>query len=946
MVLLIAALTVPNTVTFHPPSELESLQSTSTSSKNEEAVGEDYTTYNPYKGQQHGRSQSLQFTPSLMGSSGMRAPAAIAKTPGATTNVDDFFKPQNYQLVLPTTKSLVRNKSATSLQALIASEYQTKSWGKIDEINQPGSLAESPPSQSIFEDTATTKDPIGQPATTSRTAPRTKIARRKKTDVDYTTSNYTVQPTTLGNAGLFSAINAVQERDSPHDFFWVGTLGMPTDRLPENVKEDITDKFLNDLDTFLVYLNDTDMNGHYENYCKNILFPMLHSQVPDVPKSKAYQDNSWSHYKKVNEAFADVLIKNYKDDDTVWVHDYHLLLVPNLVREKFPRAQIGLYVHSAFPPSEIFRNLPARLELIAGMLGANMIGFQTEDYRYQFLQTCSRLLNIEATEHGLVLENGRFIDVMSIPMGIDLSTMTLRRQLPEVKDNMKELSERFAGKHVIVSRDKLDGIHGLKHKLRGFAEFLDKYPQWEDKVVLVQIATSATQDVELRDTVNNLITEINGDWGDLNYQPIVYLNQEIDYAQYLALMSIADCMLVTSLSEGMNLTCHEFVVCQDGTTSLKGYGPLVCSEFIGAAKVFDSNAILVNPWHPRGIAVALDKALSMQSQERKARWQKMYEVTAKYCAAYWYDTFTKALENAWKSYNARDPSTVPRLQMRELRKTYGNAQKRLIICDFEGTLITWDSPKEASITVPLRVVNILNDLLEDPKNTVYVMSEQSIDAMQHMFRHVGTKGSSTDAPSPLGLVAENGAFIRKPGNREWTELVKLDISAWRKGVMDILGHYTTSIPGAHIREIRSGIIFSYADAPDQADAGHKAGELANQINEMCENLGVSATPTGQGLYVAPNNVDKKLATNAIEKDMYKKGSGIPDFLMVIGDSYEDEVVFEWAHGLQKQEEDRIKAVTTVVGKRSTAARSVITQGPSGVVSALEKLAAVKDPKSA
>ncbi|KAK5076040.1 Trehalose-6-P synthase/phosphatase complex subunit [Lithohypha guttulata] len=934
MVLLLAALTVPNTVAFHSLSDVDTTPTVSTSSKKEEESGQDYTTFNPHKDQQHARSQSLQFAPSLSQIGPIRAPAALAKTPGATTNLEDFFKPQNFQVVLPK-KALIRNKSATSLQALVASEYQTKSWGKIDEVNQPQSLAESPPSQSIFEDTAISKDPIGAPPETSRTTPRTKIARRKKRDVEYTTSNYTIQPTTLGNAGLFSAITAIEDKGAFEDFFWVGTLGMPTDRLPQDVKEDITDKFLNDLDTFLVFLNDTDMNGHYENYCKNILFPMLHSQVPDVPKSKAYQDNSWSHYKKVNEAFADTIIKNYKEGDVVWVHDYHLLLVPNLVREKYPRAQI-----------EIFRNLPSRLDLIAGMLGANMIGFQTEDFRYQFLQTCSRLLNIEATDHGLVLENGRFIDVFGIPMGIDINTMNMRRQLSEVKDNMKELSERFAGKHVIVSRDKLDGIHGLKHKLRGFAEFLDQYPQWEDKVVLVQIATSATQDIELRDTVNNLITEINGDWGDLNHQPIVYLNQEIDYPQYLALMSIADCMLVTSLSEGMNLTCHEFVVCQDGTSSLKGYAPLVCSEFIGAAKVFDSNTILVNPWHPRGIAAALDKALSMSHKERKQRWQQMFEVTQKYCAEYWFKTFTQSLEHAWKAHNARDPSTVPRLQMRELRKKYAVADKRLLVVDFEGTLTTWDSPKEPVITVPLKVIAMLNELLEDQKNIVYVMSEQSMDALQHMFRNVRVKGALPDAPSRLGLVAENGAFIRKPNTSEWTELVKLDISPWRKGVMDILGHYTTSIPGSSIKEIRSGIIFSYADAADHQDASHKAGELANQINEMCENLGVSATPTEKGLYIAPNHIDKRLACKAIEKEFYKKGgSGEPDFILVFGDSYEDECVFEWAHGIQDRNEN-IKVNTTVVGKRSTLARSAITQGPSGVLAALEKLAMVKDSKAA
>ena len=838
--------------------------------------------------------------------------------------------------MVPATKVLERNKSATSLQALVASEYQTKAWGKAENVSQPTSLAKSPPSQSIFDDSST-KDHSSNPPETSRPSGKVRIARKRKQEIEYTVENYEVQPTTLGNAGLFAALNAVADRDSLQDQLWVGTLGMPTDQLPAAVKDHITERFENDLDTSLVWLTYTDMNSHYENYCKNILWPMLHSQVPDVPKSKAYMDDSWKHYRKVNEAFADTVIKNYKEGDIVWVHDYHLLLVPNLVREKFPRAQIGLYIHSAFPPSEIFRCLPSRLELINGMLGSNMIGFQTEDYRYQFMQTCGRLLNIESTEHGLVLEDGRFINIFEIPIGIDINSMNQRRQLPEVKNNMRELTERFAGKHVIVSRDKLDSVHGLKHKLRGFAEFLHRYPRWEDKVVLVQIATSSTQDIDLRDSVNNLIMEINGDWGDLNHQPIVYLNQDIDYSQYLALMSIADCMLVTSLSEGMNLTCHEFVVSQDGVYALKGYGPLVLSEFIGAARVFDHNAVLVNPWHPKGIAEALDQALSMGFDERKERWQRMYDLTKQYCAGSWYDNFTQKLEHAWKESNARDPSKVPRFQIRELRKKYEASGKRLLLIDFEGTLTTYTTPKETVITVPLKVLTVLNELVEDDKNIVYIFSQHTMNDLQHMFRPTPGSSAVGQLQPKLGLVAENGGFMRKPGTQEWVQLARVDTSSWRKGVMDVLTHYTTAIPGAYIREIKSGIIFSYFDAPDQPDADKKAGDLANQINEMCENLDVSATPIEKGLYVSPVDINKALAANAIEKDLFTKQSDrIPGFLFVVGDSYEDECLFDWAHTLRDRF-DRLHVTTTMIGNRSTAASCAITQGPSGLVSALEKL---------
>ena len=295
MVLLNVALIVPNTVNFFPLSELESVRTSGspTHSSLEKVAripsGDSY--FHSGKKRPHGRSQSLNYTP-YYGSftTGGRAPAAIAKTPGATTDLENFFKPQKYEMV-PATKVLERNKSATSLQALVASEYQTKAWGKAENVSQPTSLAKSPPSQSIFDDSST-KDHSSNPPETSRPSGKVRIARKRKQEIEYTVENYEVQPTTLGNAGLFAALNAVADRDSLQDQLWVGTLGMPTDQLPAAVKDHITERFENDLDTSLVWLTDTDMNSHYENYCKNILWPMLHSQVPDVPKSKAYMVTS------------------------------------------------------------------------------------------------------------------------------------------------------------------------------------------------------------------------------------------------------------------------------------------------------------------------------------------------------------------------------------------------------------------------------------------------------------------------------------------------------------------------------------------------------------------------------------------------------------------------------------------------------------------------------
>lgn len=931
MTILNVALISPNTVGFHAGSSAASVSNGSPVSEEKGNHVADYCSHKEVSEHVHGRSHSLHSLPTFAKLMLNRPIPVLAKTPGATTKLEDVFVPNNslaYAINQPDRGSgIVRNKSSTSLHSLAALEPSMTIWGSGVHSTQPKSLAQSPPPQSIFDDTASLKDTGLLLSNKSHTS---HVPRRQKKEIMYTVDNYTVQPSTISNAGLHAAIQAATSQDHDLDVFWVGTLGMPTDALPDSLKNHIADKLENDFQTLVVFINDTDMNSHYENYCKIILWPMFHSQVPDVPKSKAYQDNSWAHYVNVNAAFSECVVKNYENGDIVWVHDYHLLLVPGIVRKKLPNAQIGLYVHSAFPPSEIFRCLPSRYEIIEGMLGANMIAFQTEDYRYQFLQTCSRLLNIEATEHGLVLENGRFIDIFAIPMGIDVPSMKLRRQLPEVNDRMKELSERFAGKQVIVSRDKLDQIHGLKQKLRGFADFLVQYPEWVGKVVLIQIATSTSRDRDLVDDINATIMEINGDYGDLNYQPIVLLNQDIDYSQYLALLSIADCMLVTSLTEGMNLTCHEFVACQDGTANSKGYAPLVVSEFVGAASVFGKDALLINPWHPRGISTALDRALNMGKEERKWRWEKLSKKINEHGARQWFETYIEKLEQAWEDHAARDPSALPRLKMKELRQKYDQSASRLFLMDLEGTLTEWGSPKELVVTIPRKTIDFVTDLVEDSKNTVYIMSRHGEAALDHMFR---------DVPDlKLGLIAENGAFIRSPGKKAWTQLAQFDLSLWKTGVMDMLKHYEVSVPGSLVQELKSGIMLHYYDATDSQDAHNKAGEIANQINEMCSGQGVTAIPVERGLLISPCEINKAMAAKAIQTDLFNKQAS-PDFVFVIGDSNEDECVFTWAQELPSHARiNKDQVITCVVGRRNTtAAFAIVAGGSNGVASKLEKL---------
>ncbi|KAK7177510.1 glycosyltransferase family 20 [Paraphaeosphaeria sporulosa] len=276
-----------------------------------------------------------------------------------------------------------------------------------------------------------------------------------------------------------------------------------------------------------------------------------------------------------------------------------------MVREKLLDAKIGFFLHTAFPSSELFRCLPARMQLLEGMLGANLVAFQTPDYAHHFLHTCSRIPAVEAIDDGVPLEN-RFVNVFASPIGVDPHKLTQDRDEKEVQDWIKTLTERYQGKHVIVARDKLDIIHGVRQKLLSFEVFLKKNPEWRDKwVVLIQVFTSTQEDPELSATVSEIVTCIDVQDSTLSHNPPVFLRQDISFYQYLALCSITDAMVIASLREGMNLI------------------PLILSEFTGSSSIFEGAELAVNPWHYQGIADAFKVALEMGEDEKGTRYMKL-----------------------------------------------------------------------------------------------------------------------------------------------------------------------------------------------------------------------------------------------------------------------------------------------------------------------------------
>ncbi|KAH3988132.1 hypothetical protein HBI70_044390 [Parastagonospora nodorum] len=810
-------------------------------------------------------------------------------------------------------------------KSLVRSDAHVSDWGDSSlYFNQPQLKAEPAPPQTILEYAKAQERKEAQ-----RERPRARQPTKAKVDPRW--SKYSVVPAVQGNGGLSNAVRSAVTLGRISDVYHVGLVGFPTDVLDEDKKKEIYEKFEEEYNALAVYVNDKDFDGHYAHYCKTILWPVFHYIIPDHPKSKAFLDHSWCFYVKICQAFADRVVQNYKRGDIIWVHDYHLCLVPQMIRQKLPDAQIGFFLHTAFPSSEVFRCLAARKELLDGMLGANLVAFQTQEYAHHFLQTCSRILSVEATEDGVQLEN-RFVNVWSSPIGIDPVALAKARAEPDVKEWIQTMQKRYEGKRVIVARDKLDNIRGVRQKLLAFELFLNKYPQWRDKVVLIQVATSTAEgDNELAATCAEIVTRIDAVHSTLTHNPLVFLRQDIAFSQYMALLSIADALAITSLREGMNLTCHEFIACQDGKASPKKHGPVILSEFTGSAAMFDGAELGVNPWNYANIAEAFRCALEMTDEEKLRRFSKMRNLVMHHTGDFWISNLSKHLAKVHEEQFNRDTMSIPRLSVSNLSREYEEGRKRLFLLDYEGTLASYGSVNSTVLTSTERVIDVVSDLVADSRNIVYVMSGRTVQESELIFNRV--KG--------LGLIAENGCFIRDPNSEEWTQFPnERKTIKWKEACKSILHYYLERVEGSFLEERHCSLIFHYDMAHDKDSSSRHAGDCANHINDACEQQRVKAVPTKDSVIIEPLDFDKATAAQHIFGKFHPTER--PDFLFVAGNDRTDEGVFRWAKVLK--DDWTISSVQTVtVGNRNSVALSTLTNGSTGLLSVLSKLSKIKTP---
>ncbi|XP_051145114.1 alpha,alpha-trehalose-phosphate synthase [UDP-forming] 5 [Andrographis paniculata] len=688
------------------------------------------------------------------------------------------------------------------------------------------------------------------------------------------------------------------------EVIYVGSL---KDEIDAGEQDDVAQKLLETFKCVPAFIPPELFSKFYHGFCKQHLWPLFHYMLPLSPDLGGRFDRSlWQAYVSVNKIFADKVMEVISpDDDFVWVHDYHLMVLPTFLRKRFNRVKLGFFLHSPFPSSEIYRTLPVRVELLRALLNSDLIGFHTFDYARHFLSCCSRMLGVSyQSKRGYIeLEYyGRTVSIKILPVGIHMGQLHTVMDLPATEEKVAQLRDKFKDQVVLLGVDDMDIFKGISLKLLAFEHLLTQHPEKRGKVVLIQIANPARgrgKDVEeIQLETFATVARINRAFGQPGYQPVVLIDTQLQSFERIAYYVIAECCLVTAVRDGMNLIPYEYIVCRQGTEKLDKTleisptapkkSMLVVSEFIGCSPSL-SGAIRVNPWNIDAVSEAMDTALIVPEQEKQMRHDKHYKYVSSHDVAYWAHSFLLDLERACRDHIRRrcwgigfglgfrvislDPS-FRKLAVEHIVSAYKRTKNRAILLDYDGTITSSSSGPNAV------GIEILNKLCNDPKNVVFVVSGKSKETLTPWFASCEN----------LGLGAEHGYFIRPQHGAEWETCFALQDFYWKQIAEPVMQLYTETTDGSFIETKESALVWNYQLAdPDFGSC--QAKELLDHLESVLANEPVTVKSGQHIVEVKPQGVHKGLVAERILAMMRQKKVAA-DFVLCIGDDRSDEDMFE------------------------------------------------------
>lgn len=523
--------------------------------------------------------------------------------------------------------------------------------------------------------------------------------------------------------------------------------------------------------------------ARWRRYAERDLYTLFHYKLHEPSDGRA-ERVQWADYYRMNQKFANKIIEVYRPGDIVIVHDYYLMLLPSMLRQRVPNMYISFFLHAPFPSSEFLRCLPRRKEVLEGILGSNLVGFQSYSYSRHFLSCCTRILGFPSDTLGIDAYGTR-IQVGVFPIGIDTDRVESLAWTDGVNEKYNTLKKMYENIKIVVGRDRLDSVRGVAQKLQAFERFLELYPEWREKVVLVQVTSPTSIEAETEDPenkiasrVNELVMKINGQYGSLGFSPVQHYPQYLSQDEYFALLRAGDIGLITSVRDGMNTTSLEYILCQK-----ERHGPLILSEFSGTAGSL-GDAMHINPWDLHGVADKINNALTMSEEKRRVMQDSLYQHVTTHNVQSWINKFIRMVYTVLGDSNSAN--ATPLLDRALILARYRSARKRLFMFDYDGTLTP--IVREPSAAVPSeRVVRALQQLASDPRNAVWIISGRDQDFLKQHLGHI----------SALGFSAEHGSFIRNPGSDNWVNLAEeLDMS-WQEEVMKVFQKYTDRVAGKY-----------------------------------------------------------------------------------------------------------------------------------------------------
>jgi trehalose 6-phosphate synthase/phosphatase len=671
--------------------------------------------------------------------------------------------------------------------------------------------------------------------------------------------------TTRSSGGLASAMNPLLRKSGGDWIGWAGGGGEEDDPQRRGILAEWAEKER----CFAVDLPEDVAAGFYEGYANQTLWPVFHN----FPSQLKFDAKSWEAYVEANRIFSNVVVERYKPNDLIWVHDYHLMLLPQMLRERLPDAAIGFFLHIPFPSSEIFPVLPRREELLEGLIGADLLAFQTHGHLQQFRAALLRVLGVESKIAELAL-GSRPVRLEALPIGISPKEFVhLLKDDERTAQQYGEWVERYRGRKVLLAVDRLDYTKGVPERLRAYAHLLRSSPGLKGKVILVQIAVPTREAIDtyqdLRTEVNRLVGEINGKLGTPGWTPLVYINRSIERSELVGLYKLADVCWIGSLRDGMNLVAKEYVACKP-----EGDGVLVLSEFAGAAAEM-GEALLINPYDEDRTAAVIERALALDEQERRLRMTALHKRVLRNDVFHWGDRFLAALQEA-VSERGRYADTQPQpLPPSEIHDAYIHANRRLLIFDYDGTLVPFAKrPQQALPPVP--VLDLLKAMAADSKNRVVLVSGRSAENLDRWFGTIRR----------LWLVAEHGAEFRAPSAPAWEALRSQSPADWKPTVMPILEHFVDRTPGSFVEEKKYALVWHYRMAEPEFGEW-LANELVSMLEAMLADTELKAFRGEKIIEVKPVWANK----GEVLERLFTSYSD-PDFIFAAGDDRTDEDLFE------------------------------------------------------